>query len=195
MKIVNQTHYITFQDINLQPYLYFKIACVKSVLWLALISNVVNVSLSGGSLCYWTACTNFKRYCTLPYCDNVHHIKIKHRIIKTYISSSKSNGYHIRLLLACNMFTCRLVSAVCILNHDPNLFTKIFITLCSYICTYVTCSRFCLLNSIRDRFSLAYSGEMNENRTEKIRLWYYYGNIKRKTTKHRNNSFGSWKKF
>ena len=51
---------------NLQP--YFKIACVKSVFWPASIGNVVNVSLSGGSLGYWTACNNFKRYCTLPYC-------------------------------------------------------------------------------------------------------------------------------
>ena len=65
LKIVTQTHYITFQDINLQPYL--KVACVKSVWWPALISNGVNVSLSGGILGYWTACNNFKRYCTLPY--------------------------------------------------------------------------------------------------------------------------------
>ena len=74
LKIVIQTHYITFQDINLQP--YFKIACVKSVLWPVLNSNVVNVSLSGGSLGYWTACNNFKRYCIrfptvlLPYLEN-----------------------------------------------------------------------------------------------------------------------------
>ena len=27
-----------------------------------------NFRLSGGSLGYWTACNNFKRYCTLPYC-------------------------------------------------------------------------------------------------------------------------------
>ena len=59
-------HYITLQDINLQP--YFKIACVKSVLWPVLNRNVVDVSLSGGSLGYWTACNNFKRHCTLPYC-------------------------------------------------------------------------------------------------------------------------------
>ena len=37
LKIFIQTHYITFQDVDLQP--YFKIACVKSVLWPALISN------------------------------------------------------------------------------------------------------------------------------------------------------------
>ena len=66
LKIVIQTHYITFQDINLQP--YFKITCVKSVLWPVLNSNVVDVSLSGVSLGYWTACNNFKRHCTLPYC-------------------------------------------------------------------------------------------------------------------------------
>ena len=57
LKIVIQTHYIRFQDINLQP--YFKKACVKSVLWPVLNSNVVDVSLSGGSLGYWTACNNF----------------------------------------------------------------------------------------------------------------------------------------
>ena len=28
-----------------------------------------NFRLSGGSLGYWTTCNNFKRYCTLPYCD------------------------------------------------------------------------------------------------------------------------------
>ena len=28
-----------------------------------------NFLLSGGSLGYWTACNNFKRYCTLSYCD------------------------------------------------------------------------------------------------------------------------------
>ena len=67
LKIVIQTHYITFQDINLQP--YFKMACVKSVLWPVLNSKVVDVSLSDGSLGYWTACNNFERYCTLPYCD------------------------------------------------------------------------------------------------------------------------------
>ena len=39
---------------------------MKSVLWPTLISNVVNASLSGGSLGYWTACNNFKRYCTRP---------------------------------------------------------------------------------------------------------------------------------
>ena len=66
LKIVIQTHKIIFRDLYLQP--YFKIAYVKSVLWPALISNVVNVSLSGGRLGYWTACNNFKRYCTLPYC-------------------------------------------------------------------------------------------------------------------------------
>ena len=65
LEIVIEAHDITFQDINLQP--YFKIACVKSVLWPALISNVVNVSLSGGNLGYWTVCNNFKRYCALPY--------------------------------------------------------------------------------------------------------------------------------
>ena len=32
-----------------------------------------NFRLSSGSLGYWTACNNFKRYCTLPYCDNGHH--------------------------------------------------------------------------------------------------------------------------
>ena len=64
-----QIHYITFQDkdINLQP--YFKISCVKPVLWPILNSNAIDVSLSGGSLGYWTACNNFKRYCTLPYCE------------------------------------------------------------------------------------------------------------------------------
>ena len=30
-----------------------------------------NFRLSGGSLGYWTACNNFKRYCTLPYCETV----------------------------------------------------------------------------------------------------------------------------
>ena len=59
-------HYITFQAINLQS--YFKMACVKSVLWPALVSNVVDVSLSGGRLRYWTACNNVKRHCTVPYC-------------------------------------------------------------------------------------------------------------------------------
>ena len=44
-------------------------ACVKSVLWPALVSDVVDVSLSGWSLGYWTACYNVMRYCTLPYCD------------------------------------------------------------------------------------------------------------------------------
>ena len=44
-------------------------ACVKSVLWPALVSNVVDVSLSGGSLGHWTACNSVKRYCTVPYCD------------------------------------------------------------------------------------------------------------------------------
>ena len=39
---------------------------MKSILWPSLISNVVNVSLSGGN--YWTTCNNFKRYSTLPYC-------------------------------------------------------------------------------------------------------------------------------
>ena len=67
LKIVIHTHDLTFQDINLQP--YFEIACVKSVLWPVLNSNVVDVSLSGGSLGYWTAFNNCKRYCTLPYCD------------------------------------------------------------------------------------------------------------------------------
>ena len=69
LKIVIQTHYITFQDINLQP--YFEIACVKSVLCPVLNSNVDDVSLSGGSLGYWTACNNFKRHCTLPYCVHI----------------------------------------------------------------------------------------------------------------------------
>ena len=68
LKIVIRTYYITFQDINLQP--YFKIARLKSVLWPVWNSNVVDVSLSGGSLGYWTACNNFKRHCTLPYCES-----------------------------------------------------------------------------------------------------------------------------
>ena len=53
---------------NISRHELFKIACMKSVLWPASIGNVVTVSLSGGSLGYWTACNNFKRYCTLPYC-------------------------------------------------------------------------------------------------------------------------------
>ena len=50
-------------------YVYLPV-CVKSVFWPALVSNVVDVSLSGGSLGYWTACNNVKRYCTctVPYC-------------------------------------------------------------------------------------------------------------------------------
>ena len=44
-------------------------ACLTSIVWPALNSNVVDVSLSGGSLGYWIACNNFKRHCTLPYCD------------------------------------------------------------------------------------------------------------------------------
>ena len=63
---------MTFQDINLQS--YFKMASVKSVLWPALVSNVVDVSLSGGSLGYWTACNNVKRYCTVPYCVHEQYI-------------------------------------------------------------------------------------------------------------------------
>ena len=51
---------------NLQS--YFKMASVKSVLWPALVNNVVDISLSGGSLGYWTACNDFKCYCTVPYC-------------------------------------------------------------------------------------------------------------------------------
>ena len=58
------------QDINLPS--YFKMACVKSVQWPALVSNVVDVSLSGESLGYWTACNNVKRYCTVPYCAYVN---------------------------------------------------------------------------------------------------------------------------
>ena len=53
-------------------HILIKIACVKSVLWPALISNVVNVSLSGGSLGFWRACNDFKRYCTLPYCERAY---------------------------------------------------------------------------------------------------------------------------
>ena len=56
-----------FQHINMET--YFKVTCLKSTLWPALVSNVVDVSLSGGSLGYWTACNNAKRYCTLPYCE------------------------------------------------------------------------------------------------------------------------------
>ena len=32
-----------------------------------------NFRLSGGSLGYWTACNNFKCYCTHPYCDKAHN--------------------------------------------------------------------------------------------------------------------------
>ena len=81
MKIVVQTHYITFQDIDLQP--YFKLACVKSVLWPVLISNVVNVSLSDGSLGYWIACNDFKRYCTFPYSDK--------RVISIFLTRTAGN--------------------------------------------------------------------------------------------------------
>ena len=42
-------------------------ACAKSVWWPALVSNVVDVSLSGANLGYWTACNNVKRYCMVPY--------------------------------------------------------------------------------------------------------------------------------
>ena len=42
---------------------------MKSVLWPALNNNAVDVSLSGGSLGYWISCNNFKRHCTLLYCD------------------------------------------------------------------------------------------------------------------------------
>ena len=42
--VLIQTHYLTFQDINLQP--YFKTACVKSVLWSSLVSNVFDGSRS-----------------------------------------------------------------------------------------------------------------------------------------------------
>ena len=51
-------------------------ACVKSVLWPALFSNVVDVSLSGGSLGYWTACNTVKRYCTVPYCEHIDYSEL-----------------------------------------------------------------------------------------------------------------------
>ena len=66
LEIAIQTHYITFQDTHFQP--IFKWAYVNAVLWPALISNVVDVSLSAGSLGYWAACNHFKRYCMLPFC-------------------------------------------------------------------------------------------------------------------------------
>ena len=65
-RINNKTLYsqkFLFQDTNLQTYI--KMACVISVLWPAIFSNAVDVSLSGGSLGYWTACNNVKRDCTL----------------------------------------------------------------------------------------------------------------------------------
>ena len=58
-----QKHYITFQDINLQA--YFKIVCLKSVLWPNSINNVVDVSLSVVSLGIWTACNHDERNCTV----------------------------------------------------------------------------------------------------------------------------------
>ena len=50
-------------SINLQP--YFKIACMKCLLWPTSNSNVVDVSLPSGSLRYWTVCNHGKRYCIL----------------------------------------------------------------------------------------------------------------------------------
>ena len=59
-------------------------ACVKSVLWHALVSNVVDVSLSGGSLGYWTACNSVKRYCTVPYCE--YGVTLSHKLFQQRIS-------------------------------------------------------------------------------------------------------------
>ena len=95
-------HTTILPDANLHP--YFKIACVKSVLWLALISKVVNVSLSGGSLGYWTACNNYKRYCTLPYCDTANIQASKYQFTYSVqllpIIWVKSNGNKFHYLMA-----------------------------------------------------------------------------------------------
>ena len=69
--VFENCHSDTLHNISRHKFaiVFYKMACVKSVLWPALVSNVVDVSLSGGSLGYWTACNNVKRYCTVPYCD------------------------------------------------------------------------------------------------------------------------------
>ena len=80
---------------------------MKSVLWPVLNSNVVDVSLSGGSLGYWTACNNFKRQCTLPYCVTdaneinmyqiyfvcYHFIQLSTQLFISLFSQIASNGY------------------------------------------------------------------------------------------------------
>ena len=65
------------------------------------ISNVVNVSLSSGSLGYWTACNTFKRYCTLSYCVNVISMFQRKNICLFYL-------YHRNA--ACIMFIYVLLS-------------------------------------------------------------------------------------
>ena len=99
LKIVIQTHYITFQDINLQP--YFEIACVKSVLWPVLNSNVVDVSLPSGSLGYWTACNNFKRHGTLPLLWWLYKLKSEKTLVegKHFITT-----YPMNILLAAKLW-------------------------------------------------------------------------------------------
>ena len=44
-----------------------------------------NFRLSGGSLGYWTACNNFKRYCTLPYCE-IWKVWLKTSVVDTQIT-------------------------------------------------------------------------------------------------------------
>ena len=59
-----------------------------------IVSNVVDVSLSGGSLGYWIACNNVKRYCTVPYCEyGSYYGKVKKQTAHPWWCTNESKHY------------------------------------------------------------------------------------------------------
>ena len=76
-----------------------------------------NFRLSGGSLGYWTPCNNFKRHCTLPYCDKGVDFVDFMSDIAIYINTMSIYVHMTELLFALiTAFLYFLLSAVMLLS-------------------------------------------------------------------------------
>ena len=64
--------------------------------------------LSGGSLGYWTACNNFKRYCTLPYCGHCFYTITKH----SHMNGCNYECRYLALLITMYMTYTHLCNAI-----------------------------------------------------------------------------------
>ena len=107
-----------------------------------------NFRLSSGSLGYWTVCNNFKRYCTLPYCDiSVWRDLVDYPVVWCHSQSPD------------------------LTSHDPITWNTLFCVLCHLSCGY---PRSCV-SSLPRRWSGVHIRQMNCTPLPATQEWKWAG--------------------